>query len=307
MERLPPFDLADLRVLFALAEHKHFARAAAACSLSQPALSGRVRKLEEALGAPLIFRGKRFEGFTPDGEKALRWARLVLSECGGLLQDLGADEDGPRGILRIGVIPSATPVAGKLCFKLAGKYPHLKPQVLSLSSKAIEKGLKEFSIDAGISYLDSVSDATKTTLPLFKERYCLVADPALVGFAETGSSITWREAADLPLCLLTSDMQNRRIIDETFKVAGKVPEARFEANSFNAILALVREGAFAAVLPGEQVDAGLTGKLAVLDLVDPVVRSVIGLIVPDRQPMLPVTMAFWNLAKSPSSNIDKMT
>jgi DNA-binding transcriptional LysR family regulator len=305
MDRLPAFDLVDLRLLLALAEHRHFAHAAKACNLSQPALSGRLRNLEEALGTTLVFRGKRFEGFTPDGEKALRWARLVLSDCGGLAQDLGADADGPKGILRIGVIPSATPAAGRLCSALAGRYPHLKPQVLSMSSAAIERGLQQFSIDAGISYLNPDAIEDTQALLLFEERYCLVANPGLVSSAGGGSTISWSEAADLPLCLLTSDMQNRRIIDQTFREAGKEPEPRFEANSFNAILALVREGTFATVLPGEQIDAGLTEKLKVLDLVRPVVGSKIGLIVPDRQPMLPVTMALWTLAKSGDSVFDK--
>lgn len=306
MDRLPAFDLVDLRLLLALAEHRHFAQAAQACNLSQPALSGRLRNLEQALGTTLVFRGKRFEGFTPDGEKALRWARQVLADCGGLAQDLGADEEGPKGILRIGVIPSATPVAGRLCHALAGRYPHLKSRVLSMSSSAIEKGLQQFSIDVGISYLNPEETEGTRALPLSEERYCLVANPGLVSSANGGSTISWNEAADLPLCLLTSDMQNRRIIDQTFKAAGKVPEPRFEANSFNAILALVREGAFATVLPGEQVDAGLTERLEVLDLVRPVVRSRIGLIVPDREPMLPATMALWTLAASDMAIFDKL-
>ncbi|WP_346913354.1 LysR family transcriptional regulator [uncultured Roseibium sp.] len=298
MEKLPPFDLIDLRLLLALAEHRHFAHAARACNLSQPALSGRIRKLETALGTPLVFRSKRFEGFTPEGERALGWARLILTDCSGFFQDLSGDGEGPQGTLRIGVVPSATPFAGRLCGALASRFPHLKPQALSMSSTAIEKGLQAFTIDAGITYLAPDMEKAFGVLPLFGEQYCLVADPILLKGGRKNESLSWHDAADLPLCLLTPDMQNRRIIDETFAATGKRPGPRFETNSFNAILSLLREGAYAAVLPKEQAGVGHTEGLVVLNLVEPEVRSLVGLVVPHREPMLPVTAALWNLSKS---------
>jgi len=304
MEKLPPFDLMDLRLLLALAEHRHFAQAARACNLSQPALSGRIRKLESALGSPLVFRGRRFEGFTPEGERALGWARLILSDCSGFVQDLGGDGEGPRGTLRIGVVPSATPFAGRLCGALASRYRRLRPQALSMSYSAIEKGLQEFTLDVGFTYLRPGMEKMPGVLPLFEEQYCLVADPALLKGKSNSASLSWRDASDLPLCLLTPDMQNRRIIDETFAATGKTPGPRFETNSFNAILSLLREGAYAAVLPKEQAGVGHTEGLLVLDLVEPEVRSMIGLVVPSREPMLPVTAALWDLAKSVYGKFD---
>lgn len=298
MEKLPPFDLIDLRLLLALAEHRHFAHAARACNLSQPALSGRIRKLETALGTPLVFRSKRFEGFTPEGERALGWARLILADCSGFVQDLGGSGEGPQGTLRIGVVPSATPFAGRLCGALASRFRQLKPQALSMASSAIEKGLQEFTIDAGITYLSPGMETVSGILPLFEEQYCLVADPALVKTGRKSGSLSWYDAAELPLCLLTPDMQNRRIIDETFAGTGKTPGPRFETNSFNAILSLLRDGAYAAVLPKEQAGVGQTEGLMVLDLIEPEVRSVVGLVVPLRKPMLPVTAALWELSKS---------
>ncbi|MBD1549039.1 LysR family transcriptional regulator [Roseibium aggregatum] len=304
MEKLPPFDLMDLRLLLALAEHRHFAHAARACNLSQPALSGRIRKLETALGSPLVFRSKRFEGFTPEGERALGWARLILTDCSGFVQDLSGDGEGPQGTLRIGVVPSATPFAGRLCGALASRFRQLRPQALSMASSAIEKGLQEFTIDAGITYLRPGMEKVSRALPLFEEQYCLVADPALVKKERKSGGLSWYDAADLPLCLLTPDMQNRRIIDETFAATGKKPGPRFETNSFNAILSLLMEGAYAAVLPKEQAAVGHTEGLVVLDLVEPEVRSIIGLVVPLREPMLPVTAALWDLSKSVCGKFD---
>lgn len=308
MERLPPYDLVDLRLLLALAEHKHFARAADACGLSQPALSARIRRLETALDTPLIFRGKRFEGFTPDGERVLGWARRVLSDCAALVQDVRNVDGGPRGTLRLGVVPSATPFAGRLSGAIATRYPNLQPQVLSLSSTAIKAGLADFSLDAGISYLDCEGsdlpvEPAVTATPLFVERYCLVAGHTVI--ATDGASLTWTEAAKLPMCLLTSDMQNRRIIDEAFHRVGAAPEPRFESNSFNAILALVRNHDFATILPRLQVEAGVSDDLRVWDLVEPEVRARIGLLVPNREPVLPVTAALLDLIADWSADPDQ--
>jgi len=311
MDRLPPYDLVDLRLLLALAEHRHFARAAEACGLSQPALSARLRRLETAIDTLLIRRGKRFEGFTPDGERALGWARRILADCGGLVQDVKSEEQGPRGALRLGVIPSATPYAGRLCGALADAYPNLKPQAFSLSSKAIKSGLADFSLDAGLTYLESGHlDISRdkapgtTDIELFRELYCLVARPDVVGGLSAGKTLSWSAAARLPLGLLTSDMQNRRIIDEAFTRAGVMPEPRFESNSYIAILALVRTRNFATVLPRIQVEAGLTGELHVWDLAEPEISTGVGLVVPTRDPILPVTAALLDLVKNHRERID---
>ncbi|WP_196223266.1 LysR family transcriptional regulator [Roseibium sp. RKSG952] len=294
MERLPPYDLVDLRLLIALAEHKHFARAADACALSQPALSARIQRLEASLGTPLIFRGKRFEGFTPDGELALGWARRILSDCSGLVQEIRAEEQGAHGTLRIGVVPSVTPFAGRLSGIMAEKHPNLMPQVLSLSSMAIKAGLADFSLHAGITYLDTegldpVDELPANSRYLFTETYCLVARPECVQGAQT--SVSWKAAAKLPMGLLTTDMQNRRIINTAFRRVATEPNLRFESNSFNAILAMVRDRGFATILPRQQVDAGLIEGLHVWDLVEPQIEARIGLVIPQREPILPVTRA----------------
>ena len=290
IDRLPPFDLIDLRLLLALAEHRHFARAAAACGLSQPALSARIQRLEIALAAPLIFRGKRFEGFTPQGEHALSWAKRILADCSGLLQD-ASSSDGLTGVLRIGVVPSAAPLAGRICGVLAARYPGLAFRVLSLSSTEIEARLANFSLDAGLSYLGRESAGKVEGFSLYQETYCLVIGPNTMNVPGNNGRLGWLDAAKMPLCLLTQDMQNRRIIDEAFKEVGCKPEPKFESNSFNAILALVRHSNFATILPRVQVNEGLSGNLNVLNLDTPDICSQLGLLLPDQDPMLPVSAA----------------
>jgi DNA-binding transcriptional LysR family regulator len=111
-------------------------------------------------------------------------------------------------------------------------------------------------------------------VPLWKERYLLVtaADAAF------GASVTWAEAATLPLCLLTPDMQHRRIVDGAFAAAGATPNPAVETNSVSTLVAHARAG-----LPGITADTWLdanplSGDLRSIPLVDPVIEHTIGLV-----------------------------
>src|SRR5256885_13028489 len=81
-------DIRQLQYLAALAREKHFTRAAAACNITQPTLSGRIRQLEQELGVPIIERGQRYHGLTPEGERVLAWARTILANWQSMQQDL---------------------------------------------------------------------------------------------------------------------------------------------------------------------------------------------------------------------------
>ena len=83
-----PMDIRQLQYLVALAREKHFTRAAQACHVTQPTLSGRIRQLEQELGVPIVERGQRFHGLTPDGERVLKWAHTILDNWASLQQEI---------------------------------------------------------------------------------------------------------------------------------------------------------------------------------------------------------------------------
>ena len=105
-------DIRQLQYLVALAQEKHFTRAAQACRVTQPTLSGRIRQLEQELGVPIVGRGHRFLGFTPDGERVAKWARSILDTWSMVQQDVSSlRADGPLvGRLSVGAIPTAVPL-----------------------------------------------------------------------------------------------------------------------------------------------------------------------------------------------------
>jgi len=116
-----------------------------------------------------------------------------------------------------------------------------------MSSAEIDRKLKTFDVDAGLTYLDGDPLGNVRKLPLYEERYLLLASDDVL--SHDLDAIDWAQAAELPLCLLTRDMQNRRIVDGLFGAAGTVPSPRIETNSISTLLSHVRSGRCASVVP----------------------------------------------------------
>jgi DNA-binding transcriptional LysR family regulator len=285
-----------LEYLTALAREKHFARAATSCQVTQPTLSAGIKHLEETLGVLIVERGQRFRGLTPEGERVLGWAQRILADVQSLRQDVSTSRAGLSGRLRIGVIPAALPMTALLVTPFADRYPQTTSTVISMSSAEIQRGLDEFDLDAGITYLDNEPLVRVRTVPLYKERYVLVTPKD--GPLASQTSVTWKEAAALRLCLLTTDMQNRRILDGHFREGGVRVSPAVETNSMVTLFSHLRLGTFSSVLPHTAL--ALLGETApdlrILPLVQPRPSHAIGLIVPDRDPLTPITAALLEIA-----------
>lgn len=96
-----------LEMVLALARERHFGRAAEALGISQPSLSAALRSLEDALGTTIVNRSSRFQGFTPEGERVLDWARRIVADAEAMRQEIRAARHDLAGPLRIAVIPTA--------------------------------------------------------------------------------------------------------------------------------------------------------------------------------------------------------
>jgi len=286
----------QLHYFATLAEEKHFARAAAVCNVTQPTLSSSIKQLEENLGVLLVERGHRFIGFTEEGERVLSWARQVLADYEGLTQELGALRSGLTGRLAISAIPVALPAVHILTEPFVEAHPRTTIRVLSQTTADIQRGLDTFSLDAGITYLDNEPLARVRTHPLYEEAYFLVT-PREDNAGER-HTISWEEAAGLPLCLMTEDMQARRILDMHFREAGAVVRPSFETSSPLVLMSLLRTGRWSTVLPTTflpLVDTVRT--LRAIPLVEPEVRHVIGLVLAEREPLRPLAHALLQIAK----------
>ena len=207
-----------LDFILALARERHFGRAAEACGVTQPTLSAGVKQLEEQMGVLLVNRGSRFQGFTPEGQRVLDWARRIVGDTRAMREEINALRHGLTGRLRIAAIPTALAMVAALTTPYRERHPNVTFTVLSRTSIEILELLENLEIDAGITYLENEPVGRVNSVPLYHERYRLLTSAeAPLGNRD---SVTWAEVAEVPLCLLTPDMQNRRIIDRLIKSTG---------------------------------------------------------------------------------------
>lgn len=275
--------LASLRYLVALSEHRHYARAAQSCGITQPALSNALRALEKEFGIAIVKRGRTYAGLTPEGERVLATAQRMLHEHELLQQELRSSASQPQGALQLGVVPTAVPVATRFAARLRQRYPGIAPVVRSLSSQEIELGLENLSLDLGLGFVERLNQRASRfeLLPQYTEHYFLVrraATPGRPGSGlRVGPAMGWREAAQLPLCLLTPEMHNRSIVDSAFAGLGLAVRPVMETNSILALALSVVAGEVCSVLPGALVGAVRSyAELEALPLVQPELTTPVG-------------------------------
>jgi len=279
-----------LEFLLALAQERHFGRAAEACGVSQPTLSAGIKQLEDTLGVLLVQRGSRFKAFTSEGERALDWARRIVGDSRALKQEIDALKLGLTGHLRIAAIPTALAMVAELTTPYRERHPNVRFTIISRTSIETLALLENLEIDAGITYLDNEPLGRVTSIPFYEERYRLITSSE--GFLGDREKVTWAEVGGVPLCLLTPDMQNRRIIDGLLASAGARTVPTLESNSVIVLFSHVRTGRWASVMPERLASTlGLTGKVRSIPIVEPEAAHTIGLVVPHREPMTPLVRA----------------
>lgn len=249
--------LSSLRYLVALDEHRHFARAAQACHITQPALSNALRALEEEFAVVIVRRGRAFVGFTPEGDKVLDSARRMLHEHKVLAQSLRSTVDQPAGRFVVGAVPTAVPIAARFAAMLHARHPELMPVVLSLSSSELEKRLESLSIDLALGYTERMDlrAVQLTAYPQYNEHYFLLRKSRTPHAFELqiAEPESWLQASEVSLCLLTSEMHNRTIVDASFAAAGCTPKVVMETNSILTMALSVVAGQVCSVMPGALV------------------------------------------------------
>ena len=293
-------ELRDLQFLAALAQHRHFARAAQACGVSQPAFSTRIRKLEDRLGVALVRRDNRFQGLTEAGEKLVQGGVPLVEGMRALEHQIASAKSIASGRLRLGVIPTASTYAGSVAAALSAEYPEISVRIETGSSLAIQQRLIDGRLDAGVSYQEGADRDMLHVRALYQERYVLLCPTAL---APRGTStITWAEAAHLPLVLLDPGMQNRRIVDKVFEDVGVVPQIFAETNALTSGVVMASRGAAAVVIPqvmAEGLAADLRGTV-LLEMIEPAVEKSIALLVPQLQKNEPLVAALIAVLDLPS-------
>jgi DNA-binding transcriptional LysR family regulator len=293
-----------LELLLALAKERHFGRAAEACGVTQPTMSTSLKQLEEILGVMLVQRGSRFQGFTPEGERALDWARRIVGDARAMRQEINGLKDKLSGEIRIAAIPTALGIVASLTTPFRARHPDVRFRVVSSTSSDVLGLLDNLEVDAGLTYIENEPLGKVRTIPLYNETYRLLTSPdAMFG---TRESVTWKEVGQLPLCLLTDDMQNRRIIDRALRSIGAEARPTLTSNSLLVLYTHVKTGRWASVMPAKLAETlGLSDSIRSIPIVDPVVNYSVGLVVPQRDPMTPLINALVHVAREVAPMLDR--
>ena len=240
-------NLRDLEYLVAVAEHRHFGRAAAACYVSQPTLSTQLKKLEGELDVALIERNPRQVLLTPVGEQVVARARSLLGEAEAIRGIARQAKDPRAGLLRLGIFPTLAPyLLPHVVPHLRRRFPDLELLLVEEKSEVLLDQLRHGRLDAALLALP-VPGAGLDWEPLFREEFLLavpVGHP-LAGDGPVGVDALEREH----LLLLTEGHCLREQALEVCEHAGAQEYAGFQATSLETLRHMVAAGVGVTLLP----------------------------------------------------------
>jgi LysR family transcriptional regulator, hydrogen peroxide-inducible genes activator len=240
-------NLRDLRYLVALADERHFGRAAERCFVSQPTLSAQIRKLEEYLGAPLVERQPKRVALTATGARVVERARRLLQEADAIVEIAKSERDPLAGPLRVALIPTVGPyllphVAGRLRRAL----PRLKLLLYEYQTAPLLEKLRAGDIDLGVLALPVPVDGLESAT-LYDEPFVLAVPAAHPLAGRDNLRIDDLRGETL---LLLEDGHCLR--DQALEVCSRVPiqqDADYRATSLETLRQMVAAGHGITLLP----------------------------------------------------------
>ena len=286
--------LRQFEYLIALEQEGHFGRAAERCHVSQPSLSSALQQLEAELDVPIILRHQRYQGFTPEGERVVSWAKRLLADKKSMIEELAIMRRNLNGRIRIGAMPTSSPVLPRINRLFSSLYPLVDVDIQFLGSDKLINELRNFELDVGITYLEGFSLKKLNTMSLYEEQLSLMVPTNML--PKDRSSLSWAEAAELRLGLLTPNMREREVMDEAFDSVGCKPSPQLECNSIFQLAFHVMQGDIATIVPKgfSETNNAFPGTREVL-LTDPIVSKPVGLIWEKVSPPLPMAQAMADL------------
>ena len=255
----------------------------------------RLRTLEDELGLQLVIRGQRFEGFTPEGERILAWARSLLAAHDGLLAEAASCRGQLVGTLRLGVVPLAGFDPMQLVRAFGERHPSLRFELFALSSEQILERLSRNLLDLGLSYLERFDDAHFASLPLGETRMGLLHDERHFRF--DAPSLSWEALAGLPLGLLTGGMHFRQSIDHALRSRGLSLAPRLQTDAVHHLLQAVGAGLCCAIMPLDSGLEALDSRLTLTPIDNASTLAPLGLILRRDSPRSALGEACFNEAR----------
>ena len=241
-------NLRDLAYLVAVADHRHFGRAAEACYVSQPTLSTQIKKLETQLGVPLVERNPRHILLTPAGEEVVARARSMLQQADDIRGIAQHARDPEAGSIRLGLFPTLAPyLLPHVVPAIHARFPHLELLLVEEKTEVILAQLRSGELDAGVLALP-VNHEGLHLHPLFTEEFVL-AVPTDHPLATTGGPVDLSVLATEDLLLLEEGHCLRDQALEVCRLSGGRERRGFRATSLETLRQMVAAGVGITLLP----------------------------------------------------------
>jgi LysR family hydrogen peroxide-inducible transcriptional activator len=271
-------NLRDLQYLVALADHRHFGRAAEACFVSQPTLSTQVKKLETELGVELIERSPRNVLLTEAGERVVERARVILDEAANIQGIASQANDPESGSVRMGLFPTLAPyLLPHVVHRLHERFPRLELLLVEEKTEVILHRLHDGQLDAGLLALPVHDDRLQREV-LFEEDF-LLAVPADHHLAHAEEPVDLGVLADEHVLLLEEGHCLRQQALDVCRLAGASERRGFRATSLETLRQMVAAGVGITLLPrlACQPPVPPSDDIKVLRLAEPVPRREIAM------------------------------
>lgn len=247
-------NLQDLRYLVAVADHRHFGRAAEACFVSQPTLSTQLKKLERELGVELVERSPRHIMLTAVGEAVVERARVVLREADNIRQVARRATDPETGSLRIGLFPTLAPyLLPHVVPVVHERFPKLELLLVEEKSAVVHQRLRDGQLDVGLLALP-VHDEHLHGEPLFSEEFVLAVPTGHPLSRVQGTVGTSVLAGDHVLLLEEGHCLRDQALS-VCQLVGAEERSGFRATSLETLRQMVAAGVGVTLLPELAVQA----------------------------------------------------
>jgi len=262
--------LTQLRAFAAVAERRHFTRAAGDLGIAQPSLSKQIRNLEDELGTPLFHRMKGNVTLTPGGETLLPWARRVLADVDTAASEVRELAGLRRGRLSVGATPSlSTALLPAALARFHGRYPGIEIELTEAGSRDLVSSLEQGALDLALVILP-LRHAVLETAALFREELVL-AVPRDHPLARR-RSVPLAELRDQPFVMFREGYDLRASTFDACRRAGFTPKLAVEGAEMDGVLRMAAAGIGIAVVPSIVLPAD--GPLRMVRLAQPLTRTI---------------------------------
>lgn len=289
------FDLQELQAFVAVAERSSFRAAAEDLHLSQPALSRRIEKLENILGARLLDRTTRHVALTNVGRVFLEHSRAALAELESAMLGVVDLATQLSGLVSVACVPSAAYYfLPSVLREFAARYPRIRVRVIDEGANTVLNAVISGRADFGINFIGT-QETDVEFKAIFKEDFVLAArkDHPLASRKE----VTWEDLGGERFMTVDKDSGNRLLIDAALAKSGKRSQSAFEVSHVLTLLGMVEAGLGVAAVPQLALPLTTHPTLVGIPLVKPRVSRTLGLISRHGRSLAPASQVLYDMLR----------